>query len=515
VKIRASSVCALLLVVTIGIVVSLFRQTASSHPFFYDEADYMYAGTRGFVDNYLDRPSLSTVEFIRKGLELSRDRSQRSNMSQFVRSSGDITFYRHYHGPVYAYWIALGQALGLHDESSYRASGLVIHALVTFLIFLYFRKAFPEYSPFAALAAALAFLTDRTALVSATNVTQHVMFGLTACLTLFPLALFCRTGNRGFWYLTAVALGISFSTVETSFVLVAAVLIVLGLIGLREGWKPVGLLFLKGLPVFLCTILLIWPKGIVALGALKGYVYLGYIALVKKTFTPMSPFALWSFKVRVYPEEFVIPALALVAATLGWKRLAARMAILPYLVYTWTFLAVTLVVTAPYTYYHDSLLMSSSVIVGVAFGELWRRSTGIRIAAAAILLLSLGVMNARYYRETREVEAAPDSRLALLNYIRRDTRMALYVPYVLVPTLHYYKPQLTAVGYDTNWSAADVASALKAAGEGAELLCEQNLCLDVARQLKTTPLAPVMAPDKELNQGPLYSVTVDTGLPNQ
>lgn len=92
-----------------SVVVIAFWRTASPRPFFYDEADYMYAGTRGFLDNYLDRPSLSLPEFIRKGRELARDRSERANMSQYVRASGDITFYRHYHGPMYAYWIALCQ----------------------------------------------------------------------------------------------------------------------------------------------------------------------------------------------------------------------------------------------------------------------------------------------------------------------------------------------------------------------------------------------------------------------
>src|ERR1019366_1748902 len=221
-----------------ALVVGVFWQTTSARPFFYDEADYVYAGTRGFVNNYLDRPSLSTVEFILQGLSLARDKSQNSSKSKLIRSAGDITFYRHYHGPMYAYWIALCQAAGCRDASDYRASGLLIHALVTGLIFWFFRIAFPEYPPVAAFAAALTFLLNRTALVAATGITQHVMFGLMAALTLFPLSLFCRTGERRFWYLTAAALGLAFATVETSFILVAAVIFVLGLNGARTGWKP-------------------------------------------------------------------------------------------------------------------------------------------------------------------------------------------------------------------------------------------------------------------------------------
>src|SRR5690348_9525661 len=83
----------------------LFARTTPDHPFSYDEADYMYAGTRGIAANYLDSPSLSLFEFLRKGRELSANPGQGRSMSEYVRASGDITFYRHYHGPMYAYWL--------------------------------------------------------------------------------------------------------------------------------------------------------------------------------------------------------------------------------------------------------------------------------------------------------------------------------------------------------------------------------------------------------------------------
>src|SRR5438309_1245059 len=129
--------CLLLLVlVVLGV---RFQAVTSRAPFAYDEADYMYAGTRGFAANYLDQPSQSLVEFVRKGLELSRDKGQRVGMSEYIRSTGDITFYRHFHGPIYAYWLAACQAAGIRGERGYRASGLVIHALGTIAIFWLFR----------------------------------------------------------------------------------------------------------------------------------------------------------------------------------------------------------------------------------------------------------------------------------------------------------------------------------------------------------------------------------------
>lgn len=491
-----------------AIVVLVFWRTTSGRPFFYDEADYMYAGTRGFVNNYLDRPSLSTVEFVREGLRLARDRSQGSSMSKFIRTAGDITFYRHYHGPMYAYWIALCQALGFHSETSFRASGLLIHALVTLLTFWFFRIAFPEYAPAAAFAAALVFLMNRTALVAATNVTQHVLFGLMAALTLLPLALFCRTRERRWWYWTSASVGVAFATVETSFVLVGAVLFVLALSGFQTGWRQALSLLWRGMLIFLAAIFVVWPKGVLALGGLKGYIYLAYIAVVKRTFTPMSPVSLWTFKFRTYPEEFVIPFLALAAATIAWKKLAAREAAIPYLVYSWMFFGVTMIITAPYVYYHDSLMLSCAVVTGIVFGELWRRGAITRVMASVALLVSLAAMDARFHGEDVRLQATPDSRLELLSYLKSgDQARTLYVPYVLVPTLHYYLPDLSTVGYDATWQPDALASALTA-GARSELLCELPLCSAVANRMNGAHRddSPVMAADRELQQGPLYSV---------
>src|SRR5688572_572631 len=117
-----------LLAATLAVVCLLFARTTSRAPFGYDEADYMYAGTQGFWANYSDRNSLSLTTFVQKGLELARDDTQRFVMSQYVRASDDIAFYRHYHGPIYAYWIGFWHALGVRQEATFRASGLLLHA---------------------------------------------------------------------------------------------------------------------------------------------------------------------------------------------------------------------------------------------------------------------------------------------------------------------------------------------------------------------------------------------------
>ena len=488
------------------LICGVFWKVTSDRPFFYDEADYMYAGTRGFLNNYLDRPSISAIDFVLEGLSMVRDRTKNAGKSQEVRATGDITFYRHYHGPVYAYWVALCQSLGCTRPADYRASGLVIHGLTALLLFIAFRIAMPEYSVAAALAAGLTFLLNRTGLVAATFITQHVMFGLTACVTLLFLALFCRTRKRKYWYLAAAALGIAFSTVETSFILIGAVILVFLIVALPDGWKPALALLARGLLAFVAAVFAVWPKGVIELGAIKGYLYLAYMAVVRKTFTPIGPMALWSFKIRSYPEEFVIPLISLVLITIFWKKLAARQAALPWIAFTWMFGAATLVVTLPYTYYLDALLASAAVVTGVAFGEIWRRGKVVRAAASVVLTASLVFMAIRYYHEATLARDAPEPRTAFLARMRSDAiGGTLFVPSILVPTLHYYMPGLITMGYDGNSNAAQLADKLNAS-PGAELLCERPLCEAVspAAHLAQAAQEPIMQADTELATSPLY-----------
>jgi hypothetical protein len=500
----------LVLVLIIAVVVAAFWKTTTSRSFYYDEADYMYAGTRGFVANYLDQPSISVFEFVRKGLELSRDKTQRSNISQFVRSSGDITFYRHYHGPVYAYWLALWHSFGVEDAGVYRASGLIIHLVSATLIFWMFGLAFPAAPPIAAFVAALSFVLNRAALISSTMVTQHVMYTLTAGLALFFAALFFRTRDRRFWYAACAALGLSFATVESSFILVAAFLILLLPLCLELGWRQgLGLLG-RGALVFVLAILIVWPKGVLQLGVLKGYGYLGYMAIFRKAFTPIGPMELWGHYLTHYPEEFVVPLAALILSGIFWKRMPNRQALLPFVVYGFLFIAVTMVITNPFPYYHVSLLMATAVITGVVFGWLW---TAGNFAARAVMALAVAIpllwMPLRYYGEAEALKQVRDSRVELFAWLNSGDRSGatLVVPYTLVPTLHFYHPQIGAIGYDVDASPATLAADLLR--PNSTLLCEEALCQAVRAQLPgpaQTGGNPVMGASPELQTGPLFAL---------
>lgn len=472
------------LLVILAVVSVYFAQTAPPGPFGFDEADYMYASSQGFAANALDRGSLGMGTYIRKGLELMHDRSKREELSRMIRSSSDVNFYRHYHGPVYAYWLALARDLGARREVAFRASGLAVNAAGAILIFLLFLRLFPNLGPAAAFVAAATFAMNRTALVAGTVITQHVAFAFFACLALFATAEFLRTGRERFWLVAAALIAVSFAAVEIAVVLIGAICVTVIALEWRRGFKALAGLFLRGAGVFLVTLAVIWPAGVFKLNALKGYMYLAYMALERKTFTPIGPVQLWSFKIRTYPFEFVLLFLAL-GLGVGWLwRTKSFRSASPFLFYALAFFGVTMVITAPFTYYHASLTMAAAVVTGVVFGEISNRmGASLRWVALAAVLASLVTMDVGFYRErAHESALKPEGTADVLAYLgAHPADKKVVLPYPMVPPVHYYYPDRTTSGYDETWTGAALANQVEM-GPGAVVFCVPEVCraLDLA-----------------------------------
>jgi len=475
------TILSILFAALVAIVCMLFARTSSSAPFGYDEADYMSAGQQGLWANYSDRNSMPLTTIVREGVGLTRDGSQRRSLSQMVRASGDISFYRHYHGPIYAYWIGAWHALGVKEEATYRATGLLLHASLAICIFLLFPRVFPDLPPVAAFVAGSLFVLSRTALVTATTITPHLSFELFACLTLFAVAEFLRTRKVSYWYVAAALIAATVASVETAAVLVAAVILTVVSAEWRQGWKRVLVLLGKGGAVLIITLALIWPKGVFELNALKGYLFLAYMAMYPKAFSPIGPFDLWGFKVKAYPFELVPLGVAFVSALIWLAKSQHRRALSPFLVYAAMFLAVTMIITLPYTYYHSSLMASLAVVTGVVFGELWMRSAAtIRVATLAVVIGSAVWVGAEYQRERIDDRSTRNLASELLSYLdsRPSFERVVLVPQVLIPMLHYYHPEIAAIGYDDDRQRTERLA--KSSTGNPDVFCAESVCRQFA-----------------------------------
>ena len=88
------------------------------------------------------------------------------------------------------------------------------------------------------------------------------------------------------------------------------------------------------------------------------------------------------------------------------------------------------------------------------------------------------------YREGKQADAVPSTAAGVLGHVQTTPSGGiLLVPYVLVPTLHYYRPELTAIGYDSDWSLARLVDVAQAHYGNVELLCGESVCRSVGETM--------------------------------
>jgi hypothetical protein len=123
----------LVLAVLLAVFIPLFEHFTYPWPYSSDEADYMFAVSRGARANAFDTPTQSLPDFIRAGLNRGRS-IRRADLSEYIRASGDIAFYRHWHGPLYFYWLAAIAPLRL-NEQAVRGLNAVFPALTVLAVY--------------------------------------------------------------------------------------------------------------------------------------------------------------------------------------------------------------------------------------------------------------------------------------------------------------------------------------------------------------------------------------------
>ena len=117
---RPGKIDVIIMTATVVGYTALVGPTLPTGRFAYDEADYMYAVSKGFAANYLDRPTIPFATFVQKGMEEGMRQSGRVSLSEYIRASDDIAFYRHFHAPLYYYWVILHSTLLGTDEQATR-----------------------------------------------------------------------------------------------------------------------------------------------------------------------------------------------------------------------------------------------------------------------------------------------------------------------------------------------------------------------------------------------------------
>ena len=429
----------------VALLLFLIERNPSPDPYTYDEADYMYAATLGYFANWTDSPTLSLPDFLRIGLGRGQPAVGRRELSEFIRQSNDVLFYRHWHGPLYHFILIPVSRLGL-NERGVRGAMLVIPALT--LLVIYFGSLWLIPGPpgfLAAILGSLLFLSSFTVLRS-TELAPHQLFALGYVGCLIFLAKTLTSGRRSHWYAAVVMAALTFCTLEVAFVAVLT-LAICGYMErdpLKAGWRFVA----GSLALFIATVLLVWPAAIVKLTFVKSYLFMAYLSLLRhSSWGNIGLLGTWRNRFINSPLEWIVIACALALFLRRPFQKTNRLAY-PILIYSILMLAATVSVLSDSARYSLPFMPALDLFAAVTlapFLSSFRRPVALGVSG----LLVAGLFGSALYQVSK-YPPQPDPRaFAVLQQIRQAdlAGKALLVPQTDLPMIHYYFPAMRLRGY--------------------------------------------------------------------
>jgi hypothetical protein len=426
----------------LAVFVTLARQEVFSWPYYYDEADYMFAALLGWA-NYTDAGSQPLADYVRTGLAEGGDPARRSALSAIGRAGSDVNFYRHWHGPLFFYWLSALASLHL-DEHATRSVSYVFPVLTALVIYCGCLWLFPPGIGNPAAILGSAFYLWSYATVFSNEVAPHQLFVLCSVSALFLLMKWHATGDSRAWYAALIATACAFCTLEVAFVLLL-VMIVCGALGQP---RPAGRWWLESAAVFVSAVLLLWPAALLKLCFLKAYLFMAYLALMRKaSWGDIGLVEIWRMRLFESPLEWALFGLAAILY-FRFCGTAVRKTLMPMALYGVLTLIALLRVNSQTPRYMLPWLPAFQIASAIVFASVmnkWRRA--VRFASGAVILCLL-FWNT--YAQMRAHPIRPAPRLAqVLARLRNENLQGrrLLAPQNDVPMIHYYLPGVKVSAY--------------------------------------------------------------------
>ncbi len=421
----------------------LSRPQIFTWPYYYDEADYMYAVSLGLRANYADTPAQTLAGYIKQGFASGKDPAQRASLSARVRASNDVNFYRHWHGPVYFYWL---MALAPAHLNEYATRGLswVFPVLTGLALYLGSLWLLPVGEGFPAAILSSAFYLWSYATILSNEVAPHALFVLCYIAALVLLMKWRETDAPQYWYAAVIAAGFAFCTLEVAFVLIFVMLVCVAMAWKRTGWRFLG----KSILVFLGTVLALWPAGLLKLTFLKAYLFMAYLAVFRKSPWGNVTFAeTWRLRFGHSPWEWILLAVALALYAIV-RTPELRRRVFPVALYAGLMLLVLLRVNTDTPRYMLPFLPALHLLAGFTFAAVIRNWRPAMRAGAVGAICSLLLWNTVSQILDHPILPSPRLSVVLIRVGHRNLNgKRLLVPQSDLPMIHYYFPQIFTQGY--------------------------------------------------------------------
>lgn len=293
--------------------------------FGYDESDYLYAADKGWQASYIDQPSVPFFEFAGMGIRYGLQQKNFGKLSEFIRGRDDVTFYRHYHGPVYFYAIMAAKHFLGDSEKILRQCSWILGLLVGIPLAVSYWNTSVQKNRLTAFGLALLPVFSPTLFMACANITPHVAFISIAMAALGAFSFYLKKETKSAWVLTSALCAVSLATFEYTPLLLLAIFCAallnrqvlartFGHFGLA---KAAGAFALTQIPVILC----LWAGAIAKLSIVKDYIFFAYFSVMRGgAYGANSLMGVWVKRLGESPFEWIFGFAAFFLVCFRWKK---------------------------------------------------------------------------------------------------------------------------------------------------------------------------------------------------
>jgi hypothetical protein len=454
--------CLILLAIAVLFAIA-FRHAVPPAPFVYDESDYMTVARAGLWGNYAEPQSMSLAGFVKVGLKALHGEMGRTGLSDYIRELHDTSFYRHYHGPLYFYWLVFANAVFGGNEYLVRATGLLFHLLTFSTIVLGLPWAFgKQYRPAGWLGGGL-YLFSLNNIMAVTDLSTHVIFLWVSMLGLILIARFANEPARRNYYVALAGCAVALCAQEYGMLLFAclALAVFLRREEVRREWPGWFRLALVSIGVAAGVILVVWPAGVLKGTLVEGILLIGYLSKYRKgSFGTETPMGVWIERFQHETVDCVVLLACVVAIGLYLWRSPRRNALLPVLLYPAIMLLTMLKNTSGNPRYFSSIPAPVIAAAAVLMGERLRKVPAVAMAAGICAIAAVLAVSA-WAPAIASGSRTDPGLIPMIELARREPVHTMLAPFLYRPSLSYYFPDRLVLAMPQDADRAAIADQIQ------------------------------------------------------
>jgi len=462
----------IILLIVLLVFSMIFGRLVSPQRFNYDESDYMYAASKGLLASYLDRPSISVVDFMRTGIQRGLHSSEWRGLSDYIRQRDDITLYRHFHAPLYFYWLRVFQMLFGSQEFRVRWTSMTSLMLMASIFYFGSFALLGRAGRLLGMLAAGLLLMSPTNIETARWISPHSLYSACSLATLLFLAKLVQTNDLRFLFGSLVCLGLALATIEYAPLLVLVLLMTVYLrrSALFPRWSPKELFrfWLLCGAMILFEIAAFWPAGLYKLDIVKNYLFFLYFATIRShaAYGTESLAHLWWARIVSSPVEyFVLISMSCYFLYLFWRR-RAPLELTPFFLYATLMFLTTLRNRSESAYYVSSLVAALDFVSAYLLWMLLQSQHKLRSGIVAFILLVIAANNFYFYYRPVSRSSPDETTTALIDMLSQSgvQEERLLVPRLYQPMVHYYFQGANISSYPEDQTTQQIFNELRANG---------------------------------------------------